>query len=488
MRAKRNLLMYCLIMVNCMPLQAQMPTWWGKKGAQVVTCRADLPGEFVMGIMDTRDRTTDPPTTFAVDWAPTAYHGTTWTKGNLGDVFGIAYDGTFNIYVTASSGYGMPVNYDGDVTGKYGTGGSGAIYKINATTGAVTTFATIPQDQTVEVRTTAGILQLRDKDNIQVGAGLGNICFDKDHNQFFVTSFDDGKIYRINSSGTILNSFDPQTLDLFVPDPSPTNSGANDVIAPLGDRVWGIGYYGNRVYFSAWTEDRGTSNATDKNRIYSVALDASGNFSGTERLELTMPNFRLEGGSDATFSNPISDIEFDLDGNMLVAERGMDSDVEARAHRANGFYFARSGSGTYTSLPVYTNTPGYIRVGTQPGNNTGSASGGAAFTYDGYNSTTMEASGNLTYGWFTGHRLRAPADDGGPDPDPGSGTGTYLSGSQMSPVTGFSNPATFYATSYYVDFDGNITQTNKTAQGDVDIIIGSSCPNPNCTTATIVKN
>ncbi len=479
----------CLVLgIYSLSTYAQMPTWWGKKGAQVVTCRGDVAADYVLGIMDTRNKTA-PPAALSVDWGPVMYHGPTWTKANLGDVFGIALDGGNNIYVTASSSYGMPNNYDGDLSGKYGPAGSGGIYKIDATTGAITTFATIPQDQTVQVRTVAGTVALKDMSGTAVGAGLGNICYDKDHNQFFVTSFDDGKIYRINSSGTIQNSFDPQTLTGFVADPSPTNAGTTDAIAPLGDRVWGVAYYANRVYFSTWTEDRTTSAAGTSNQIFSVALDASGNFTGTERLEITMAAFLTEGGSAQTYSNPVSDIEFDLDGNMLVAERGMESDVEARAHRANAFYFARSGTGTYTSLASYTSTPGYIRVGTQPGNNnTGSASGGAAFTYDGYNATAQEASGNLTFGWFTGHRLRSPADDGGPDPDPSSGTGTYLSGSQLSPISGFANPANFWATSYFVDFDGDITRTNNTAQGDVDVIIGASCPSPNCGTATIVKN
>jgi len=222
---------------------AQMPIWYGKKGVQVVTCRADADNEYSMGLLDTRDRTSAP---LSLDWAPTMYHHPTWTRSNLGQVFGITMDGSNNIFVTASSSYGMPNAFNSStLTGKYGPSGSGAIYKIDAITGVITTFSVIPQDQTVLVVDDTGPNSaLVDKDGIRVGAGLGNICYDADHDQFFVTSFDDGKIYRISSSGTILNSFDPVSCSGCISDPSPTDTGNNDQISPLGDRPWGIGYYG----------------------------------------------------------------------------------------------------------------------------------------------------------------------------------------------------------------------------------------------------
>ena len=262
-------------------LHAQMPEWWGKAGATVTTCRADLDSDHVMMIMDTRNKTVAP---LALDWAPTFYAGASWTRANLGQVYGIALDGQNNIYVTATMVYGMPNAYNStQLVGVYGPGGSGAVYKINASTGAITTFCVIPQDQTVMAYDTTGLTgsstfaaAIVDKNGTRVGAGLGNICYDADHAQFFVTSFDDGKIHRISGSGTILDSFDPKTLDQFVADASPTDTGNNDIIAPLGDRVWGVGYYGGRVYFSAWKEDRRPDNpassSTIFNAVYSVAL------------------------------------------------------------------------------------------------------------------------------------------------------------------------------------------------------------------------
>ena len=453
---------------------AQMPTWWGKAGATVTTCRADADADHVMMIMDTRNATTAP---FALDWAPTMYADPSWSRSNLGQVYGIALDASNNIYVAATMAYGTPNAYNSStLVGTYGSGGSGAIYKIDATTGAITTFCVIPQDQTVMAYDTTGssgnpttLAAITDKDSARVGAGLGNICYDAEHNQFFATSFDDGKIYRINSAGSIQDTFDPQTLDQFIADPSPTDTGNNDLISPLGDRVWGVGYYGGRVYFSAWKEDRRPNNpapsSTIHNAIYSVALSGSGAFTGTERLEVTMADFAKDGASPGITSNPVADIEFDLAGNMLVGERGMGSDLDPSAHRSSAFYFARSGGGTYTSLATYGTTPGYIRVGTSPSNDNGSASGGVDFGYDNYDSGTQQASGNLTKAWATGHRLRETGDDSGP-----GGSGYIIAGAQLSPVSGFADPALFYATSYFVDYDGATDRVEKTEQGDIDAI------------------
>lgn len=457
---------------NC--AYAQMPSWYGKKGVQVVTCHADEDGDYTMGVLDTRDRTSAP---LSLDWMPTMHHDPSWIRSNLGQVFGIALDGSYNIYVTASSSYGMPNAYNSpNLTGVYGPSGSGAVYKIDGFTGAISTFVVIPQDQTVLVVDDTGPnVQLKDKDGNRVGAGLGNICYDADHNQFFVTSFDDGKIYRISNSGTILNSFDPQSCPDCIPDPSPTNTG-DDVISPLGDRPWAVGYYDGKLYFSIWTEDRRSANppplSTTFNQVFSVALDGTGNFTGTETLEVTIPGFKKDGASNPNLdSNPISDIEFDLDGNMALAERGMISDVDASGHRSGVFFLERSGAGTYTSPLNYPTSPPYIRIGTAPNNESGSASGGVDFTYDSYDSGNMEADGNLTYIWATGHRLRKTEDDGGP-----GGSNYTLSGSQMSPVSGWTPNGDFWQYSYFADFDGIPDNPNKTAQGDVDVIRGAAAP------------
>jgi Rieske Fe-S protein len=60
----------------------------------------------------------------------------------------------------------------------------------------------------------------------------------------------------------------------------------------------------------------GEDNSTANNVVRSVGLSASGDFvSSSDRLEVTLPAFAASGVGR---SNPVSDIEFDASGNMMV--------------------------------------------------------------------------------------------------------------------------------------------------------------------------
>ena len=71
--------------------------------------------------------------------------------------------------------------------------------------------------------------------------GLGNIAYDCECNQLFVTNMEDGKIYRLSMGGTTLSTFDHATPDNGLPG-----------FAPPGEKVWGIGVYNHRVYYGVW--------------------------------------------------------------------------------------------------------------------------------------------------------------------------------------------------------------------------------------------
>jgi hypothetical protein len=113
-------------------------------------------------------------------WGTTRYSHPSWTDVNLGTVFGVTVDNAGNIYVTATTSY---------YTHIAGPGGWGAVYKIAATTGAISTFATLPN----------------------TGPGLGNITYDAANSQFFVSNFEDGRIYRLSLTGACLGSFSHAT-------------------------------------------------------------------------------------------------------------------------------------------------------------------------------------------------------------------------------------------------------------------------------------
>jgi len=181
------------------------------------------------------------------------YSAAGWTTDSLGLVFGLTLDRYGNIYVTHTSCF----NYGPD---NVGIGGAGAIYRIDAVTGYVTVFAVLPNTYDTSISPPDGF------------PGLGNITYDCDHNQFFVTDEDDGKIYRLRSTNpnnaspaTLLSTFDHGVADTGTPG-----------WAPLGERLWAVQWHGNRIYYGIWV--RMDSPPTPSQRDLSVALGAGGAF------------------------------------------------------------------------------------------------------------------------------------------------------------------------------------------------------------------
>ena len=223
------------------------------------------------------------------------YSDPDWSSQILGSIFGLAVDGDGNIFVTATKSW----NNDWP-----GIGGWGAVYRLDHITGDVTVFATLPN----------------------TGASLGNITWDCDNNQFFVSSMEDGLVYRLDASGAILDKFDHGTPWTGSPGP-----------AALGDRVWAVEVHGGRLYYSVWNEDRLNKSATEANQIWSVALDASGQPTGAERLEVDIPGYYKSGQTE--YSSPVSDIRFTHYGSMLLAERSMNGWTNLTAHDARALEF-----------------------------------------------------------------------------------------------------------------------------------------------------
>jgi gliding motility-associated-like protein len=215
------------------------------------------------------------------NWQPTFYIPSDaniyaqWEGTYMGDVFGIAIDDQKNAYFAASCSF-SPFNS--------GSAGSGGVYKMNAGDWSISTFIT----------TGNGNNQIPNQN-----VGLGNICFDKWHNQLLITNFEDGKIYRYDMQGNFLSSFDPFNTD----DGSAGLPGLNEAI-------WGINVFGTdatnvRVYFSRWGDDTPIS-------VWSIDLDSNGEFIGEESFCLNIPNSNTD--------IPISDITFSADGKMYVCE------------------------------------------------------------------------------------------------------------------------------------------------------------------------
>lgn len=206
------------------------------------------------------------------------YSHPSWNATNLGSIFGLALDGDGNVYVSASRTW-HPSQTSGPA-------GWGAVYSIDAVTSAVSVFALLPNAST---------------------ESLGSITFDCDHQQFFVSNFGDGKIYRLDMAGNILDTYDHGT---------PWNGSAGPV--GVWDRPWAVEVHHERLFYSMWNEDMFTGSVSVYNSIWSVPLDAVGKPIATDaRLEIVLPPFM----SDK--SSPVSDIRFSPNkgGSMFLAER-----------------------------------------------------------------------------------------------------------------------------------------------------------------------
>ena len=465
-------------------------------GQAIVTSEGAGPAAYVMRVLETRNPQNAP---LGYDWATSRYANPQWTKGSntspagcqgctgLGNVFGIAYDNSTpaTIFVAATNIY---------MSTSYGFAGAGGIYKIDGVTGSpsklTNTSATFIRHDTSSVKAIWN-----------TGSGLGNICYATDSKFIFATNFEDGKIYRINSAnGLVSGTYDPFNDD---------NKTAG--YCPLGERIWGIGYYGFRLYFARWSEDAVRKTTGLKNGIYSIALDsttldftgtinADGSFSNAiEQLEIEggtplLPDFPYNlsqyAGTTASYPNlntitaPVSDIEFSTDGKMLIAERSMPADKVTSnfdfhaAHFSRVFEFQKS-NGNWQSTNNFF-------VG-----NIYSSTNSAGGTDYGYGIAGCDSTTNMIYAdssfalylrnglnkvsnceqkiWSTGDGLRYPAYN------PVSNNSTYANtiyGIAGIPVTGNSNitndSAWIKTTSIYVDFD-SVWNVPKASLGDVDI-------------------
>lgn len=394
------------------------------------------PDGYVLELVDVTNTSSAP---LLSNWPAPVYHHPDWKKAKLGEVFGIAIDKNNDIFLTATQ------TYHGTLfPSAVGPGGFGGIYKVSGLTGAVTTICTTNGSASAN---TVGTTTLPN-----TGSGLGNICYDQAHNQFFVTNFEDGRIYRIAAAGnsatigTVLERYDP-----FTPD-----NGTSGAVC-LGERLWGVGVFNNRVFFGRWNQNLADP-GVGPNEIYSVNLTGTGAFGTNQILETTQSTLISIFGP---VTNPVSDIEFSTTGKMLVAERSMRSSgtcgFGTGTHSSRVFEFTGS-SGSWSA-------PQQFYIGHYDFPRHANAAGGVDYGYGGFNTATQMVTGCDQKVWATGDALRLdiqqiyglagiPASGNGPSPD----------GINFAPLN-----------SIYIDTDNNITSQDKTRIGDVDIF-KCGCP------------
>ena len=252
----------------------------------------------------------------------------TVTARQTGQVFSLALDDANppNIYAAATSAYGLPIvvpDADGDgvpdrsrrgapnaafMPGLFGPfavdGGPGSIWKIDGRTGAVTLFANV---------VLGGVPNS--------GPALGALAFDPASRQLFVADRDTGMIHRFTLDGVDRGRFDHGTQALaalglppIAFDPrkrlnieSPGFDSGNPATwayAPPARRVFGLAVNRGRLYYAV----------AAGLPIWSVAILPDGSFGRDARFEVAVPPGASPGAE-------ISEILFDDNGDMLVAER-----------------------------------------------------------------------------------------------------------------------------------------------------------------------
>jgi hypothetical protein len=368
-------------------------------------------GDSVLVLFDLSDEANAPLDT---DWAPPSYASVDWSKGELGTVFGVTMNSAGEIFVAHSSVYGSSQLPTSDAIGALGSAGS--IYRIDPVTAAPSVWASLPNLQDPSITPAS-----------EAWPGIGNITWDCFHGQMFATNMDDGRIYRLDSGGAIVETFDHASgIVVQGPTVEPTDAPG---FAPLGERVWAVAATLDRLYYSIWGEQ--TNNPGQSNAIWSIGLDGSGGFvQGNATLEFEMPPLL-----GATSSNPVSDMIFTEDCCLIVAERSMTGPTTSGAHSARVLKFCLDvASGDWVSSIDTFEIGAY-------GNLT-NASGGIA--YDNGPDPWVWASGDALH-WGT------PYSD-------------YIYGIQGLPVTGG-----VHEDAIMIDADQDVAQSEKWQMGSVEV-------------------
>jgi len=405
----KNLTLCLLILL--LPLISISQNRIVKCGYTAMTCYGAGNSGYVLAVHDVRALTNTIPD--GTNSSPPVTHLSDWTAGRMGQVFGIAIDNDGNIYVTASTSYGN--------NNSPGSAGHGGIYKVDGITGAVSDFASLPN----------------------TGSGLGNICHHPDLDLFYVTNFEDGKIYRLDMSGTILGTFDHNG----------PSSQTNPPFIDLGERPWGIAYYDGRIYYGIWTENKTVTNPTQANEVWSVAIDGTGNFvNSSSQCEVILPVIKDD------WSSPPSDISFSDVGNMLVAERTMKGDMQDGAHSSRILEY--SGIAPLNSCNPNWGTAKVFYIGAISSNT--NAAGGVDYGYGGYDVAGDELLECDSIIWGTGDGLIFQSN---PTIFSYGLAGLRAAGNSNVPT----DPYFTETSSYHIDADGILSSQDKTDIGDTEL-------------------
>ncbi len=247
--------------------------------------------------------------------------GKNTTFENLGAVYGICTDDRGDIYVAAGGVYDPGSNLSFRTHGDNNS--ATLIYKI--------TGSSIEEGANWEIEDLVIAGEFQKQNNAIPNpamcgprrAGLGNISYNIRHNSLYATNLSDGKIYRMDTDGKVLESFDPK----FDGEVFKDYYG----YAPLGQRPWGIAVKLPAVekdknekmylYYSRWSEDANNPLFDKVNEIWAIELNLQdGSFLPATEIKMA----DVPGANGTTL--PVSDLSFNEEGDrMLMKTRNIKS-------------------------------------------------------------------------------------------------------------------------------------------------------------------
>ena len=301
------------------------------EGIVIATCGIfdNVPAsqQWTLGIMDINNAL-PPAGRIDVTGSTPMYHHPSWIVDSIGNTYGITIDHCANFYMTSSSNYAFSFGGLNAIL-QYGLLGggfndleaAGTIYKVDAITAQASPWAVLPQQSYsfshYECFSGAQAGGVRN-----TGPGLGNITFSFETFNFYASNFEDGRIYRLDTLGNILESYDPFLLDN-------NNSGPP---GDLNEVVYGLAMSpdNSELFFGNCAEGNSSNNAA----VYSIPLNPDGSFSGTidnsnNPVGATWNNivgteqFHVETTPVQGFNltSFISDLEFTPDNKLIVGNR-----------------------------------------------------------------------------------------------------------------------------------------------------------------------
>ena len=390
----------------------------------------------------------------------------------IGQVFGVALDDATppNIYVAASSAYGLPIVAPGPdgrlrhvragapnaafMPSQWGPrGGPGSIWKIDGATARVSLFANVTTDG-----------------RPNSGAALGGLAFDPQSKSLFVADRETGVIHRIGMDGADRGSYDHglagrSTLGL---PPAPwTARQPVDVASPQFDSgdpaTWNLAAPERRLFGLAVHDGRLFYAVADSLQVWSVGLKPDGACGDDAVIELMAP--------PAAGPTEISKIAFDEQGRMLLAERPAPRgafDFEALAEPAIGRVLRYAIVGTAAGRRVWQDEPDEYALGFPGGYRNGNGGVDVGDNYDRNGEAIPGSCGGFV--WMSGEDLRQSPD---------AALAARLSHSGPLPVSGLEGVGAWQdrprnappVQSYFVSYaDGPPDDAARGHMGDIAIL------------------